>query len=278
MPIATALLQPFAVFRRSRHVIWQLTVREVRERFSGSLLGAGWLVLQPLLSLAVFWFVFGELFQVRAGAGAGAGAAAGSGEPAFVLQLFCGMVAYAAFADPVARAPRLVLAQPAYVEKTVFPLEVLPLPPLFAAALNVAVGLLLLGAMMLLVHGGVPWTFVLLPLVVAPLFALAAGAMWLLASLGVFVRDVQEIVRVGLQLLFFLSPVVWRLDDLPPELRPWALLNPLVPLLDGARRVALEGRLPAPGPWAAAAAFAVVVAWLGLRWFRRTKVGFADVM
>lgn len=254
-----------------RQLVWQLTKREVLGRYRGSLFGLVWSLANPLLMLAVYTLVFGYVFAARWG-----GSVDSTGE--FALVLFTGLTVFNLFSECLSRAPNLIVANPNYVKKVVFPLECLPWVTLGAALFHTLVSLGVLLAALLAVRGAIPVTVVLLPFVLLPLVLLALGLTWLLAALGVYVRDTAQIVGVLVSVLLFLSPVFYPASALPPAVRRLFLLNPLVIILESARAVLLWGQAP---DWLALAVCTVAsgaVAWAGLVWFDRTRYGFADVL
>jgi len=256
---------------RNRRLVWQLTRREVLGRYRGSLFGLVWSLVNPLLMLGVYTLVFGVVFAARWG---GAVQTAGG----FALVLFAGLTVFGIFSECLSRAPYLVLANPNYVKKVVFPLECLPWVALGAALFHAAISFAVLLAASLVLRGGLPWTVVLLPLVLLPLLLLSLGVMWLVASLGVYVRDVAQLIGVLVSVLLFLSPVFYPASALPDSLRTVLLLNPLAIVLEGARAVLIWGQVPDWPRLAVCTLAAGLVAWLGLLWFDRTRYGFADVL
>ena len=263
------LLEPFTSAWQRRGLVRELSRREIEVAFAGSVLGAGWLILQPLLSLAVYALVFGGIL----------GLTGGGGSAELVGRLFTGMIVYQAFAGPASQAAHLVLSRPNYVTKVVFPLHLLALPAVAQATLNVAVSTVLLVLLHLLFVGAPAWTVVLVPVAMGPALLLGLGASWVLASLGVYVRDTAEVVRVTLQLLFFLCPVIWTLRDVPNEtVRTLVMLNPLAIGMETCRALLTGAQLPNT-PWVVGY---VLSGWLaavvGYTFFRRTQDGFADVL
>ncbi|MCE2645189.1 MAG: ABC transporter permease [Burkholderiaceae bacterium] len=257
---------------RHRQLLWQLTLREMHGRYRGSWLGLAWSFVTPLLMLAIYTFVFAVIF------GAKWGSRPADGTAHFAIFLFVGLIVYTVFAECVNRAALLVLASPSYVKKVVFPLELLPIPvvgsALFHAAVSVAV---LLGAMV--VSGmSVPWTVVLLPLVLLPLLLAVLGLMWLLGSLGVYLRDIGQVVTLLTTGLLFLAPVFYPVSAVPEPYRPLLELNPLTFVIESARRVAIDGVAPEATAWGLQLAIGALIAWCGYAWFQRTRKGFADVI
>ena len=267
--LSAFLLEPFWSAWQRRGLVRELSRREIEAAFTGSVLGAGWLFLQPLLSLAVYALVFGGIL----------GLTGGGGSAELVSRLLSGMIVYQAFAGPAALASSLVLSRPSFVTKVVFPLHLLAWPTVVQATLNAAVSTVLLVVLHFVFVGAPAWTVILVPVALGPALLLGLGASWVLSSLGVYVRDTAEVVRVTLQLLFFLSPVVWTLGDVPNDtVRTLVMLNPLAIGMETCRAL-LTG---APGPGAVWVAGYVLLGWLaaavGYAFFRRTQDGFADVL
>lgn len=265
---------PYAVLAslwENRRLVWQLTRREVVGRYRGSLLGLGWSFFHPLLMLGVYTLVFGYIFHARWGSEV-------SNTADFAIVLFAGMIVFNIFAEAVNRAPGLLLAHTSYVKKVVFPLECLPWVPLGAALFHAAASLLVLLLANALLRGSMSWTILLLPFVLIPLLLLSMGCAWLLASLGVYVRDVGQAVGVLTTVLLFLSPVFYPATALPESMRAVLAINPLATIIEQTRVVLLEG-VPPSWPsllWCYVASGAA--ACLGLLWFDRTRAGFADVL
>jgi lipopolysaccharide transport system permease protein len=271
---AAAFLDPLRTFGglwRERELVVQLTTRELLQTWRESVLGAAWAVLQPILTLAVYSFVFLVLFEPRR-------RAPGQGPFDFVIELFCGLLVYWAFSETIARAPTLVVGRPNLVKNVVFPLEVLPVTVLGAALVQMLVGMVVLLAAVLVARGSLSPTIWALPLVILPLSLGTLGLAWLLASLGVFLRDVQQGIRVGLQLFLYLTPVVWRIEWVPERWRLLALANPMAGIVESARAVLIRGELPAWGPLAWSSGVAMVLFVVGRAWFAKTRWGFADVV
>lgn len=267
-------LDPLWILRdlwREREVIAQLTRHDVSSTYRGSLLGALWIFLQPLLSLAVYAFVFTVVFQPRVKTG-------DESRFEFVLSLFAGMVIFNLFSQVVARAPTLVLSRTSYVKNVVFPLQVLPVTALGTALVSFGCGLAILLAATWISRGALSASVLWLPVSLTPLVLLTLGVAWLLAALGVYLRDVQPAVRVVLQLLFFATPIVYSLEAIPERLRPYAQLNPLAPIVTNARAGLLHGAPPSWPSYGASLTVGLVVLVLGYTSFARARRGFADVL
>lgn len=264
-------LAVFTGFWGHRRLILRLARREIEAGYRGSFLGLLWLVLRPLLLLAVFTFVFSVVFQARWQVPVG-------GKGHFALLLFAGLIVFNIFAECVNRAPGLILENPTYVKKVVFPLEVLPWVSLIGALFNALMSLGVLLVIYVFLLGIPPWTAVLIPVVVFPLVLLIMGLSWFLASVGVFIRDLRQIIGVITMMFLFLSPIFYPITALPEGLRQFIFLSPLTLILEETRAVLFWGALPDWRLWVAYTLIAWLVAWLGLAWFAKTRKGFADVV
>ncbi len=256
---------------RHRSLTAQLAWREIVARYQGSILGLAWSLLTPLVMLAVFTFVFTVVFQVRWGT-------ATDSKSAFALMLFPGVIVNALFAECVNRAPGLILQYPNYVKKVVFPLEILPCVSVLSATFHFGASLIALCAFQLIVTGSLPVSALWLPVVIVPLLVLLLGLGWLLASLGVYLRDLPQLIALVTTVLMFMSPVFYPASALPEEYRHWLALSPMTVPIEEMRRVLIAGKPPNFEDLAAYTGVAVLICAAGQYWFARTKRGFADVL
>jgi lipopolysaccharide transport system permease protein len=269
-------LDPIRMLRdlwRHRELVIRLTGQEVAQRYRGSYLGIVWSLITPILMLSVYAFVFSVVFEARWGQ---LGRASPPGE--FALTLFAGLIPFTVFSEVVNRAPSIVLAMPNYVKKVVFPLEVLPVVAVGSAVVQslISIGVLLVGSLLLL--RSVSASVFLLPLAYLPLVLLTVGLAWFLASLGVYVRDIGQVIVVVTQVLFFVSPIFYPVSAVPERFRFALNANPLTAILNGFRRTLLWDAPLAWETWAVLSLGTAVLALLGYAWFMQTKRGFADVM
>ncbi|TRZ70653.1 MAG: ABC transporter permease [Rhodocyclaceae bacterium] len=269
--VTTSFTHLYFSLWRYRPLVLQMAKREIAGRYRGSFLGLLWSFVNPVLMLAVYTFVFSIVFQAR-------WRNDGGDRFEFALVLFAGLIVFNLFSECVTRAPGLILANANYVKKVIFPLEILPWVSLCSALFHAAVNLAVLMIFLVVVGNGVPATVLLLPLVILPLFLLIMGVSWLLASIGVFIRDVGQFVGMLMTVLMFMSPIFYPVSALPESVRGWLFLNPLTFIIEQARDVAIWGKLP---DWEGLALYTLLatgVAWAGLVWFQKTRKGFADVL
>ena len=249
-----------------------LIAREIATRYRGSVLGVLWSFLTPLLLLAVFTFVFAVVFQTRWGVGGETSV----GE--FALALFAGLTTFNLFSEVVGRAPILVTSQPNLVKKVVFPLEVLPVVALGSALFQAGIAMAMLVIFQVALGTGFHATTLLVPLLVVPLCLVTLGLAWFLAALGVYVRDIGQIVPPVVTALMFLSPIFYPVSALPAWLRPIVAYSPIAYSVETVREAVIFGRLPGAASFLIALAGGLAVAALGLAFFWKTRKGFADVL
>lgn len=258
---------------RNRQLIAQMTRREVVGRYKGSAMGLAWSFFNPVFMLVVYTFVFSEVFKSRWGGIGGDGS-----KTQFAVVLFVGMIVLNLFSEVLNRAPGLILSNVNYVKKVVFPIEILPVIAMGAALFHSFISLGVLLIAFALFNGYLHWTVVFLPFVLLPLVTLTLGFSWVLASIGVFLRDVGQTIGILTTVLMFLSPVFYPVTAVPERFRPFIMANPLTFIIEQAREVLIWGHMPS---WLGIGIYmlvAIVVAWAGYAWFQKTRKGFADVL
>ncbi len=267
----TTSLSLLGSLKRYRHLVWQMSKREVIGRYRGSLLGLLWSFVHPLCMLGIYTFVFDVIFHARWGQ-------ATHSHLDFALVLFAGLIVYTLFAECITRAPWLVAGNPSYVKKVVFPLEILPVVAMGTALFHAAVSF----AALLMLHAGLtrtlPWQVLTLPLILLPLILLTVGLSWFLATCGVYVRDTGHTVTLLLMVLLFASPVFYPASALPQPLHRYMWLNPLTYAIEEVRGALFLAKTPSWTGLGIYLSLSLVVAWLGYLCFQKTRPGFADVV
>jgi lipopolysaccharide transport system permease protein len=268
------LLRLFAVHHR---LVYQFAKRGVQARYRGSVMGILWSFITPLLMLAIYTFVFTQVFKATGALGRYAGRA-DFDAVAYALFLFCGLVPYYFFCECLGGATTLITGQPNYVKRVVFPLEILPAAHAVSATVHLLFGLVIVELGVWVLNGSpsptTAWTLV----AVVPLLLWGhAGAMFL-SSLGVFVRDLAAAVGVILTALLFVSPIMFPVEAVPKRFQLVMDLNPLTPVLENCRRTLWLGDMPAWREWIASTVIAFVFAELATVWFLKSKRAFADVV
>jgi lipopolysaccharide transport system permease protein/teichoic acid transport system permease protein len=252
-----------------RRIVWLLALRNIQDRYTGTLGGALWAILNPLLQLLVFWFVFGVGLRMQSDAG----------QP-FVLFLFCGLIPWMTFNEILTSSASCITSRAYLVKKIAFPMEVLPSTHLIAALFTHCIMLVILGVMLIAYEALPGMGLLLLPYYLFALCALAAGLSMLLAAAAVFFRDVLQGLGVVLNIWFWVTPIVWPPTMAARSLQPLLDYNPAYYVVAGFRDSLLSQSLVLPDPVQSVYFWAVVVVlWIaGVVVFTRLKPSFADVL
>ena len=257
---------------KNRQLIMQMTKREVVGRYKGSVMGLLWSFLNPVFMLVVYTFFFSVVFKAR-------WAIEGDeSKSQFAVVLFVGMIVHSLFAEVLNRAPSLILSNVNYVKKVIFPLEILPVISMGASLFHSLISLVVLLIAFVIFNSYLHWTAIFIPIVLLPLVILTLGFAWILASIGVFLRDVGQTIGIVTTVMLFLSPVFFPVTSLPKAYRPMIMANPLTFIIEQSREVLIWGN---PPDWTGLAFYtlgATAVAWSGYAWFQKTRKGFADVL
>jgi lipopolysaccharide transport system permease protein len=267
--------QLIALLTRYRQLTWEMTKREVSERYAGQVLGTLWAIGHPVLLMALYVFIFAFVFPTRLGLSEDL-------PRSYVLYILAGLIPWITFADAMNKSTVAIIGNAGLVKQVAFPLEILPVKVALAAFVTqlVATPLLLLYAVVIDPRG-LPWSALALPGLFALQLLAMIGIAYLLASLTVFVRDLRELVQVFTTAGLFLAPIlflpVWLESAWKPLL--WVLyLNPFSHLVWCYQDILYFGRIEHPVSWALFVPFSVGVFYGGYRIFRKLKIVFGDLL
>jgi lipopolysaccharide transport system permease protein len=264
-------LAPYVALKRHFALIVQMARRDVDKRYRGSFAGLFWTFFNPLLMLVIYTFVFGVIFKARWNAQV-------TGHFQFAIVLFAGLNINTLFTECANRATTLIEENTNYVKRVVFPLETLSWSVIGAALFHLLVSTLALLVLSLIVNHAIPWTVVLFPIVIACFMPFVAGTVWLLASLGVFFRDLRQLMAIITSALMFLAPILYPMTQIPAQYRYLLYLNPLTVIAEASQNVLLWGKPPVWTHLGSYLLVSLLFAWLAFAWFEQTKKGFADVI
>jgi lipopolysaccharide transport system permease protein len=256
---------------RHRNLIIQMTKREIIGRYRGSMFGIAWSFFNPLIMLAVYTIVFSTVFQAKWGVGS-------DSKTEFALVLFVGMIVHGVLAESMNNSPSLILRNVSYVKKVVFPLEILPWVVIGSTLFHALISMVVWVLFYVVVNHSLQWTVVFLPLVLLPLMLFSLGVSWMLASLGVYIRDIGQMTGILTTILLFMSPIFYPASRLPEPYQTIIYINPLTFVIEQARDILIWGNIPDFTGMVVAYLISLLVAWIGFAWFQKTRHGFADVL
>jgi len=221
--------------------------------------------------LAVYTFVFSVVFKARWNTGS-------ESKTEFALVLFAGLMVFNLFADCFNRAPTLIISNTNYVKRVIFPLEILPWVVMGSALFHAFISLIVWIFFYGIFFGAPPLTALMLPLVILPVILLTMGFSWLLASLGVFLRDTAQFCGIVTSVIMFLSPIFYPLSAIPDKYQTFLFLNPLTLAIAQIRNVLIWGKAPDVLEFSIYLGGSSLLSWVGFAWFQKTRKGFADVL
>lgn len=266
LPLASALWQ-------HRGLWWQFTKRQVELRHKGSHLGLVWSFLSPLLLLALYVVVFGFIFGGRFKP-----ATVTETRIEYALIVFLGLAIHHFLSEVMATAPTLIIGNPNFVKKVVFPLEILPAANVGAAVVHflITLGLVFLGALLTGVPlaPGVLW----LPVLLLPVLLTALGAALGLSALGVFWRDIIQLTQFLSLALLFASAVFYPVGQIPLPIYTYLRFNPLLLVIQEARSTAFWGHPLNFTHLGYLYGVGLAAYFFGATLFQRLRGSFADVL
>lgn len=250
-----------------RHIFLQLTKRLIQQRYKGSILGFVWAFATPLITLAIYSFVFSVILMAR-----------WETEVPFAVMLFIGLIIHGFFMESLQGSATVVTTNTNYVKKVIFPLAILVPAQITAALFQLVIGFVLLILITFVLGYTIHLTALIAPFILVPFILLTLGVCWLLASLGVFIRDITQLLGLLGTLLLFISTIIIPPWMLPEEFGFLIYLNPLSFVVDSLRGCLFDGTLPDIVDYGVYSGVSVVIAVVGLFWFQKTRKGFADVL
>lgn len=255
-----------------RELVLRFTLRDVELRHKGSHLGLVWSVINPLLLLGLYVFVFGYVF------GGKFGVLENETRLDYALGIFVGLTVFHFVAEVIGIAPLVILSNPNFVKKVVFPLEILPVASVASAAFHATVTLALALIGVATLGPGIDLNWCWLPLILLPVLLGGTGAAWMLSAIGTFFRDIVQMTQFLTMALMFSSAVFYSASKIPPP--AWVILkfNPLIHAIELTREVVLWHSEPNLGSLLYLNCWGVALFFCGFAIFRGLRRAFADVL
>lgn len=260
----------FLTLWRHRGLILELTKREFSGRYRGSFGGIFWSFVQPLFLLTVYTIAFGVILKTRWGFS--------GGTADYALMLFAGLIVFNAFSECLSKSTTLIIDNPNFVKKVVFPLELLPVITVATAMIHALIGMAAWFFGYILLFGVPQTTAILFPLILLCFVPVLLGLGWLLSALGVIVRDVGQLTGMLSHTLLFLTPIFYSIEAAPQLLQNLLMLNPLTFVVEQLRLVLFYGQMPNLKGLVMYFVLASLFAWISLVLFRRLRPTFADMV
>lgn len=270
-----ALRQLVALLVRYRELIWELTKREISERYAGQMLGAIWAIGHPILLMALYVFVFAYVFPTRQ-------AMAGEMARSYVVYILAGMIPWITFAESMNKSTGVIVGNSSLVKQVAFPLEILPVKGVLSSFVTqLAASTILIGYSLWVDDGGLPATVALIPILFSMQLLAMIGVAYLLASVTVFIRDVREITQVFTAAGLFMAPILFLPDWIDRAWPPLSFVlhvNPFSHLVWCYQDALFFGTILHPVSWAVTAILSFATFYVGYRVFRKLKLMFGEAL
>ena len=269
--MSCSYLEWFLTFKTKTDLLKSLIVRDIRSRYKGSILGLAWSLLNPMMMLIVYTFVFSVVFKARWHGGTGSKAE-------FAMLLFSGLIIFNIFSECINRSPSIIVSNPNFVKKVVFPIELLPVVTLGTSLFQGLMSFIVWLIFYIIFFGLPPITLFLLPIIIVPMILFTLGFSWILSSFSVYLRDIIQLVGVFTTILLFLSPVFYSTSMLPEAFQTIMRINPLTIIIEQARDVMIWGNGIDFRVYGIQLIVSLIICILGYKTFKHIKKGFADVL
>ncbi|MBC7002119.1 ABC transporter permease [Photobacterium sp. BZF1] len=265
------LIQPLTCLFGHKNLIWNMVKRDIAARYKGSVLGILWSFLNPLFMLAIYTFVFKYIFSAR-------WVTEGDLEVSFSTVLFAGLIIHAWLAEVLSRSALVIGDHVNFVKKIRFPLEILPWVIVISSGIQFLMGFCVLIVFMLVLGMQIQLQILMLPLMLLPFSLFLVGCAWILAALGVFLKDLSQVIGTLVTVLLFTSTVFFSLNTAPEVIRPYLVLNPVTIPVEATRGMVVFGNYDAWMQLGVYSGVSIFVMLIGFFAFNRVKVLFADVL
>lgn len=252
------------------NILYQITIREIKVKFQGSILGFLWPIITPLLLLSIYTIIFSQVFELK-------WEISSDSQMSFAIFLFSGLVLLNFFNDVISRAPTLISSQSNLVKKVSFPLELLPVSTVLVSLFQLIINILIL-FLFIIIESDLNASIIFLPIILISLVLFASGFSFIIASLGVFIKDLANIIPIICTLLLFLSPIFYPLSAVPENLKFMIMMNPLSMIIEQMRDIIILGIYPDFTIAGIYFSSSVIICYFGYQFFMKTKKGFSDVI
>jgi lipopolysaccharide transport system permease protein len=266
-----AIVEIFSLLTKHRQLTWEMTKREITDRYPGQVFGVLWVIVHPLLLMAVYVFIFAFVFKQKIG---------GTVELPldYTAYLLCGLIPWLSFQESMNKSASAIVGHGNLVKQVVFPIEILPVKGVISSFLTQLVTTTILVLYVLISHGALPWSYLLMPVLFFFQLLAMIGVSYIFSAVGVYFRDLKEFVQAFGTVGMYIMPIFYLPDQVPRIFQPLLYLNPFSYLAWCYQDVFYFGRFEHPWSWAVFACLSVATFSLGYRVFRKLRVMFGNVL
>ena len=266
-----AFAELVGLMRRHRELTFSMTKRELTDRYAGQVLGTIWIFAHPLVLMGVYLFVFAVVFRMKIG-----GTYALPRD--YTTYLLSGLTVWLTCQECLAKSTTSISSQANLVKQVVFPIEILPVRTVFSTVITQVVSMTILMIYMLIRYQSLPWTVVLLPVLLFLQVIQLIGLGMMLGSVGVYLRDLKDLVTVFALVNMYLMPVFYLPEYVPRLFKVILYINPFSYMIWCYQDAWYFGRFEHWYAWIVFPLFSIFTFMAGYRVFRRLRVFFGNVL
>lgn len=266
-----AAVEIIALLTKHRQLTWEMTKREISDRYTGHVFGTLWVFGHPLLLMGVYLFVFAFVFQQKIG---------GTIELPldYTTYLLCGLIPWMSFQEAMNKSATAILGHANLVKQVVFPIEVLPVKGVIASFLTQLVSTAVLIAYVLISHGGLLWSYLFVPVLFMLQLLAMIGISYIFSAVGAYFRDLKDFVQLFGMIGMYLTPTFYLPNQVPSIFRPLLYLNPFSYMTWCYQDVFYFGRIEHPWAWGVFCGLSLATFSFGYRFFRKIRLMFGNVL
>ena len=236
--------------------------KEIRGRYKNSILGVMWSFLNPLLQLAVYAIIFGALLA--------------GGDPTYHIYICVALIPWTYFTTAITQSAFTIIGNGDIIKKVYFPREILPISVVTSGAVNFVISTIIILAFVLAAGLGITKYIVLYPIILLIQYVLLLGISFIVSSITVYFRDLEHIIGVILMAAFYGTPIVYKLEQLPPNLQVVMQLNPMTHLINAYRDIFYYQQMPNMKALGILSVISVILTVVGYFIFKKLQKGFAE--
>lgn len=257
-------------YRRNKFLVKNMVLRDIKQRYSGSILGILWIFIQPLSTVIIYTFVFSLILKVKLGpefAGVN-----------FTLWLLAGMIPWLFINETTNRSVNAILENANLIKKTLVDSKWIIVSYILTGLFNFSLFLIVFFLLLLFFNVSIGDNFYFLIYYIVILSLFVTGLSWVISALNVFIRDIGQILGVLLNVWFYLTPIIYPINLIPDKYKMWIEMNPLFHIVEGFRVTMLSTKSLNFSSIIYATLFSVLSFYFGKRIFKKLQDGFVDVL
>lgn len=266
-----AFRELLSLMLHNRQLTFEMAKREISERYMGQVLGTFWAIGHPIFIMSVFVFIFAHVFKMKTGGVL-------TTQLDYTTYLLSGLIPWMCFQESMAKGVTVIVANTNLVKQVVFPIEILPVKGVLASLVTMLLMMAILVVYVLITHRHLPYSYVLLPVLIFFQFLAMAGVSFILSSVGTYFRDLKDVVQVFSFAGIYMIPVFYRPEQVPGKLQFLLYANPFSYMIWCYQDALYYGRFEHWWAWLVFISSSMVIFYFGYRIFRKLKIMFGNVL